>query len=404
MARRHRHGLLALSLGVATAKSAPANAPAPFSRPTGAVPGVVVERASPVRVEREELAIDCTGVGAPLHSTCTFRATYFLANPTDAEEELVGAFYTLRSGGVEARLDGVAVHADLTPEQVERLDAIVRDDPAIAELTTGDGALNLVREGFRIVVRPAARARLVFTGPLQPTRFIDDNPREGYAFPPLYTRHPFGTSSGSLAWSRGAEDYLYLVSPISKWAGDPEVVVTIRHDARTDFHLVSPRASATTMRDGNVETERLVFRASSRENLRFGLAYTPPFLKNGGPVLGIGPRIGREELRVKTGYDVGLSSFMVLGGSAETNFDRYITGAVVLDAATPSFVGVIPSLSAGAGVPVQFRHGEPTRVGARFQIGISWPLVGISLPIDVYPTGNSSGSHVEGAFMTQVSF
>jgi hypothetical protein len=99
-----------------------------------------------------------------------------------------------------------------------------------------------------------------------------------------------------------------------------------------------------------------------------------------------------------------MSSFGLLGLSAETNFDHYVTGALVLDAASPNFLLIFPSLSVGGGVVTQWRHDAPTRPGGRFQLGISWPLVSLSFPIDYYPVSNSSRSHFEGAFLTQLSF
>jgi hypothetical protein len=35
---------------------------------------------------------------------------------------------------------------------------------------------------------------------------------------------------------------------------------------------------------------------------------------------------------------------------------------------------------------------------------MSWPILSILFPIDIYPAPNGSGSHVEGSFVTQLSF
>jgi hypothetical protein len=410
--RSVRLGIGIFGLGVAAlacATPARANAPAPFSRPAGAAAGIVAERQSPLLVEREEIVVDCAKEGeAPLHADCSFVATYFLYNPTAAEEEVLGAFYTAEQADadrsrapaptrVTALLDGADVRTQATDDQLARMDAVVREDPEIA-------ALELGREPFRIVVGAGRRGQLVFAGPLPPIRYARTSPPEGYAIPAIVARHVALASTSSREWETSDEEFLYLISPLRGWAGDPSVHVTVRHHSSRGFTPASPVAGWTMATDGRVTTARAVVRASSKENLRFRVEHIPLPVHNGGPVVGIGPRIGREELRVRLGYEVGISSFLVLGASAETNFQQYVTAAMTLDAATPCVFFFIPSLAIGAGVPVQVRRGEPARVGARGQIGMSWPILSIVLPIDYYPVENSSGSHVEAAFLTQVSF
>lgn len=419
--RRAGAALAALSL-LAFAERASANGPAPYSRDTGAVPGLVVERASPVTVEREDLAVDCAKNGATVHPACSFVATYHLVNPTDAEEELVGAFYTLerpsehgrsdeqeQPARVEVRLDDVDVRADATGEQIERMDAIVSEDPEVRGLRAGPAPMEFARSAFRIVLAGRRRAKLVFAGELRPTRYRDGATRDGYLFPPIATRHPFGTNFGATEWTQSDAEFTYLITPITRWAGDPEVHIQVRHYADTDFVPRTPRRytrDARRTRDSgkDVVTETAVIRASSRQNLRFELAYDPPLLHPGGPVFGIGPRIGREELRVRLGWEVGLGRSFILGASAETNFDEYVTGAVTIDGATASVLGIIPSLGLGLGVPLQLRQRTDPRVGVRTQITISFAMVSFLFPVDIYPTPNSSGAHGEGAFLTQLSF
>jgi hypothetical protein len=265
-------------------------------------------------------------------------------------------------------------------------------------------ALTLRRDPFRIVVAPGGGADLVFEGTLDPVRYdTRGEANGGYVLEPIYTRHALLGPNRELAWSATDDEFLYLVSPISHWAGDPEVHVSVRHRAASDFTATSPTGFVTE-RSGSIVTERAVVRASSGANLRFRLSYMPPSLHHGGPVVGIGPRIGREELRVRLGYEVGISTYMILGAAADTNFDDYVTTASTLDFATPCFLFIVPSLSAGAGVPVQFRRDVAARVGVRGQLGLSWPLLSLLFPIDVYPAPSSSGSHVEASFLVQLSF
>lgn len=391
---------------------ASANAAAPFSRPTGAVPGLVVERRSPVVVEREDLLIDCAD--GPLHPRCRFTATYHLRNPTGDEEELAGAFYALerarsevqeQTDVVDVTLDGVDVRSDLGDELQVRLDQIVRKDAEVAAILANADGGALVHSGFRITLAAGRRARLVFSGELKPIGYRDEAARDGYVFPAIYTRHPFVTGSGAAEWSGSAEDFIYLVSPIAEWAGEPDVFVTVRHHPQASFHPQSgdamrfERAAAS-----GVVSERTVLRGAGRRNIRFGLRRAAPVFHLGGPVFGIGPRIAREELRVRLGWEVGLFRSLVLDTVVETNFDYYLNAAMTLNAASPSVLGIIPSLGLGAGGVAQLRDGVEPRGGVRGQLTVSLAMLSFAFPIDYFPAASSSGSHFEGAFLTQLSF
>ncbi len=404
---------LALLL-VTCARRAEANSPAPFRRPTGAVPGIVIERTSLTLVEREDLVIDCAKDETPIHPDCTFVATYHLRNPTDSEEELLGAFYTAERtvphGGkrtpppIAITFDGADAHAEATPEQVERMDAIVRKDPTIQPVLDAN-KLDLRRQAFRIRVAAGSKGTLVFQGALDPIELEStDSSYGGYSLPAIYARHPLFGPRHQSSWQGSADEFFYLISPIRGWAGDPEIHVSIRHRSENDFEATGLAGRFAARREGNVTTQSIVVRASSGQNLRFRLAFPEPFIHNGGPLIGLGTRLGRTEFRMRVGYELGLSNFMILGAVAETNFRDFLTAALTLEAATPVLAIIVPSLSFGAGPAVQFREDTPTRVGGRAQIGISWPILGLSFPIDVYPRENSSGSHVEGALVVRLSF
>lgn len=374
-------------------------------------------RPSPVAVEREELVITCASGGRTTsHPSCGFTATYHLYNPSARGEELLGAFYEIFAGGGGAageglrvtrgatniRLEDADVPTEATDEQLARMDAIVMQDASIlADVRAGR---TLARTPFTVVVGAGARARLVFRGDLLPTSYLHDSPREGYAIPAILQRHLFLGTSSREEWLDAEDEYTYLVTPIgSGWAGDPEIVVTINHDAGNGF-VPASLGRWETSRSGGMVSETARTRASARQNLKFRLVDKGFPLKNGGPLFGMGPRIGREELRARAGYEISGPHWLVYGLAAETNFREYVTAVATVDLATPALIFVIPSLAVGLGVPVQFRKDEPTRVGGRFTFTWSWPLISFLFPIDYYPTPNSSGSHVEGAFVTQLSF
>ncbi|MCA9589771.1 MAG: hypothetical protein KC657_30920 [Myxococcales bacterium] len=426
--------LLTLALALAltlTPRLAQANAPAPYSRPAGAARGVVVERASPLAVEREELDIDCTGGGTPLNPTCTFVATYHLFNPTNAEEELLGAFYALGSGGeerdahdprdprdpraqmstaptaddarVEAKLDGQSVRAEATPEQLARMDDIVRRDPEVRALTVY--GKRLLRTPFSIRVAPSARAKLVFSGELAP---LVSERRErgmhGYTLPAIVARHLAFSATSRERWTSSVDELIYVASPLATWAGDPEIHVTIRTLRANDFVPQSLDGAWTESSEAGARVSRATFRASTKQNVAFRVTHRPSPLYNGGPLVGIGPRLGREELRLRAGYEIGIGSSLIAGLAAESNLQEYVIVVPTVELASPNVIAIIPSLAIGAGMPVQARKSEPARVGGRVMLTISWPVLSLLFPIDIYPEPGASTSHVQGSFMTQLSF
>lgn len=390
---------------------ASANSPAPFSRSKGMVSGAMLERPTPVVVDREDLDIDCTEAtnpDKPIHPRCKFVATYHLRNPTAEAEELLGAFYTAERaeehGGqvdaVKVQMDGKSAWAYAADEQLARMDEIVRADAA----TRGFAAekdLTLRREPFRAVV-PAGEAKdLVFSGELAAIDYVDRYDH-GWVFPAVMMRHVLVGRHDTSDWREGSDEFYFLVSPLATWAGDPVVRVRIKHWASADFGSSTTRFDRE--RSEGVVTESATLRARSGQNLHFRVGYSPSPVYNGGPLVGIGPRLGRAELHTRLGYELGIARNFILGLVADTNFDRYVTPALTLDFATPNIAIIIPSLSLGVGAAAQLRKDAEPRLGVRTQLGVSLPILSFTFPIDVYPAPNSSGSHVEGAFLTQLSF
>jgi hypothetical protein len=402
---------IGISLVMLWPVAARANAPAPYSRAMGTAPGVVLERPSPVVVERENLEIDCVATTSEYHPQCKFVATYFLFNPSANGEELLGAFYRAdkppeyqsgwSGGSVDALLDGVDVRADATAEQIARMNEIVNADPATAQIVTAK-SLTLHADPFRITVAAGQRSQLVFKGNLEAMEFRDDSPREGWLFPAIVCRHVVLGSSMSKGWTNTSEDYLYVASPLAQWAGDPMIHVTLRHGSHTSFESTMPNWTSHS-RDG-VTTEQTTLRARDKANLTYRLAVNEDIIHNGGPLVGIGPRLGRKELHTRFAYEIGILKSYMAAVQAETNFDNYVVAAPEITAATPNFAGIIPGLAFGVGAPIQFRKHVDPRAGIRFEIGFTFPIVSLAIPIDYYPVENSSHSHVEAAFLTQLSF
>jgi hypothetical protein len=92
----------------------------------------------------------------------------------------------------------------------------------------------------------------------------------------------------------------------------------------------------------------------------------------------------------------------IWSASVETDFQGTTTIVPLGELATPDFLVLIPSVGLGAGVPVQIRRGAGTYVGARMQLTVSFPVLSLLLPVDVFP-GAPSRTWQAG-FLGQVSF
>jgi len=103
----------------------------------------------------------------------------------------------------------------------------------------------------------------------------------------------------------------------------------------------------------------------------------------GGPFAGVGTTTGGDAaLRARLGWEAAPRPWLIGALMAESDLRRRWLAGATLEATTPSFA-FIPSLSLGAGVPVQLA--PTTRVGARFLSTVHLPIVGVAFTYDVYP-------------------
>jgi hypothetical protein len=113
---------------------------------------------------------------------------------------------------------------------------------------------------------------------------------------------------------------------------------------------------------------------------------------HGGPVIGAGGRLNAGEFRGRLGYEAAIPWWVIWSAAVETDFTGTTTLVPLGEVASPG-VYFIPSLGLGAGVPIQFRSGAGTHVGARMQLTLSFPVVSI-----VFPVGDAGNTWQVGLF------
>lgn len=366
--------LLALLATLTLSPPARANAPAPLVRADRNEGGAFVARPTSLVVEHEDLSFRCNG------DDCAFQAVYHVVNPTDAREEVLGAFYGIAADQLTATADGADARRTLCPDQMSTV------DNAVAVLDQELARDDVARQGFYLAVDAHARATLVFAGRMQSVVFDTRSDVLGeFAFPPLATRHLW---LGTRATEDTTDEYAYALSPIRSWAGSPTIEVTVRCPSAR-YWPADQAGWAVSEQDGDLVARRTIA-AADASTLRFRVVHPGTIVLNGGPMIGLGGRIdGTGEFRARLGYEGALPWWVIWSASVETSFKGTTTVVPLGEVATPDLIFVIPSLGLGAGVPVQIRQGAGTYVGARMQLTVSFPVLSMVLPVDVFPGASS---------------
>ncbi len=370
-----------------TSGSALANAAAPLHVP-GNEGGAFIAQPTTLVVEHEELEFRCS------EGSCEFAAVYHVRNPSNAREDVVGAFYGIETDRFATTADGLDARRALSPEEVRAIDdAVAGLDPALSRDKT------IAREGFALGVDGHARATLVFSGRMRPVSGLRGNVVGYMALPPLETRHPW------LA-TRARDDrtarYAYALSPIRHWAGSPNIDITVRCPSSACWAAGQEEWSVSPDSGGFAARRTIASRDAS--TLSFNLIDVPGTnVLHGGPLVGVGARLDAPAFRARLGYEAALPWWVVWSASAEADFKGTTTLIALGEVASPDLFVLIPSFGLGLGVPLQFRSGTGAHVGVRMQLTVSFPVVSIVLPVDVFEGGPSRDTWQVGLF-AQASF
>jgi len=393
-----------------------------FSTPE-ATSGAFSARPTMIEVEREDLIIRCEDDDA--HPRCRFEATYHLHNPTPNPEAAAGVFYGSRESELGIRLDGVDARAALDPEQMAMLDLAVSAvagvpwDRLLTPVAGGHLPESAAfpahrlpdRTGFQVRLAGGARGDLVFAGPLDPTFSDNPNAYGGLAIPAYQARH---AALASHERRDASYAYAYLLAPLWTWAGARTVSIEIDVPARWRFappqldragrSRVSPAGAAppvasptprpapspapwTTRVDSGRTIARTAIEGDSGGPPAVRLSFVIPgrVILNGGPFVGAGGAFGDAHgLRLRAGYEVAGPAWLLYSLAAETNARDRFSGALMVEAATPSLALIIPAAALGLGPVVEHRPGQ-TATGARLQAALSWLVVTALLHVDLFP-------------------
>jgi hypothetical protein len=306
-------------LGVLAAPLLLANIAA--SRPDPATAGV--EWSPGVRVLAEALEFHCVSVDdAPL---CRFTATYEL-EPVKADPAPIAVrFVGTKAREVTLELDGQKVETTVT----------VRGP-----------------------------ARLVARGMIEPGRFIEPS----YGRSAMSVRHPV---LGATVHRSHRFDFEYAIAPIRTWAGPrPQIALRIQHPKAWKVELSTD--------DGDLQTlpaNEATLDGATVSELRVRMQVPPRQFFPGGPLAGVGWMSGFGPW-VRVGYEVAWPSPIFYALLLESDLRRVLTLVPLASIASESLFGLIPSVSAGVGWPIDLFDG-PVRTGFRGQLGLQWPFVGV---------------------------
>jgi hypothetical protein len=337
-------------------------------------------------VEREQLDFDCAARAETV--ACQFVAAYEIANPTETEQSVVGAFYGERIESLTLRSGGRDRARGLSPAEVQALDAAVASAQPAGERAWRTGERQ--RFGFEMTIPPRSGMVLEAAGALLPgERFI---PR-GYALSASEGRHLLlGRSGRDRYW-----DLRYLLAPIRAWQGTPRIDVTIRQHS---IDVSGPPEGWTCEREVDMTTCRRSWdSASEPAELDWALHKSASLLEPGGPFAGVGGAVGSQAgFRTRIGYEAAASGWFLGSAAVETDFQHRLQSALAVEAATPDLL-VIPSFGLGAGASFQIR--PEARVGMRLQGSVMLYPAGVFAAVDIYPSTASSPGFTELTVMFQ---
>lgn len=152
--------------------------------------------------------------------------------------------------------------------------------------------------------------------------------------------------------------------------------------------------------DSGPEAYRGVSAIETRHPL---LGSSAGLVRNGGPILAIGPRFDEPATRLRAGYEIGFGRSVIVAGVVEGDGSRRVAVVPTIELASSSWAHVFPSIGLGVGAPVQWRKDEPAYGGVRGQATLSWRWSAIVFTYDRYPAA-PAGSKVETALAFQISF
>lgn len=116
----------------------------------------------------------------------------------------------------------------------------------------------------------------------------------------------------------------------------------------------------------------------------------PSVIQHGGPVLAAGVRLGLNEeddgrFLLRAAYELALEGHFIGSVSFETDFES-IYESIVIEAASPELLIIVPSLSAGVGLVARQLGNRDANAGLRLRVGMNFIAIGVTCDFDYWPT------------------
>ena len=354
-----------------------ANAAAPYVNLHENAGQAVVADPTPLRVTAASLELTCGG-------SCRFKTVYSVSNPTQQAASAVGAFYGGDAHDMVILLQGRDASTKLTAEQTGTLDKeLYGPEQEPPHWLNAD----LHRAGFAVRLPPGVTQTLTFESTLGGVRV--GTKARGYAIPGIAARHLAVTQEVP---PDGYADFSYVVAPLRTWttARSMQVVVHVEDGYEIQDGIFG--------RVGPGETGRATVDISKVEAISFRVIdHSEPIAVVGGPMLGIGGGIDHSEFLLRAGYELAAPYWLAWGLMGETNADDMWRAALTATALTDNVL-FVPYVGAGVGGIVRSVDGK-TDVGARAQLTLGFPIVGVAFPFDYYPGASDESFEASVLFL-----
>ncbi|MCC6873833.1 MAG: hypothetical protein IT378_05920 [Sandaracinaceae bacterium] len=248
--------------------------------------------------------------------------------------------------------------------------------PVIARQVVIDGQPSTHESLSAMRFEPGQRRTLVFAGTTNAVTFMSFFP----TFDALFARHVLLSSPWEVAHAS------FAIDPPAPPLAD---------EARLEVELVVPAEWSITPGEGweeRAEGARRIGRYVARAagdttwaNVRAERFVLEP--RFGGVIAGIGGTFNAN-VRARLGVEVGFGEFLLTSIVMETDFQRHLTLAWVVELALPALL-VIPSIDVGVGIPVRvWNEGGNALAGLRLQAGAMFYAIGLVSTFDYFPTGD----------------
>lgn len=126
----------------------------------------------------------------------------------------------------------------------------------------------------------------------------------------------------------------------------------------------------------------------------------PSPIQHGGPVLALGTRLNLSDeddsrFLLRGAYELAVAGHFIGSVSFETDFDS-IYESLVLEAASPEILVIIPSFAAGVGVVARQLGNRDADAALRLRLGVNFIAIGVTADFDYWPAIGAWTSMIVG--------